>query len=85
MTIPWFGLWAAWIDQLVETIGRDIAPGSSIQVPLFPRLVIAVMLLAFRRPLARGLAAIIAIPTFYWVSWILLLGLVPRPAATSRL
>ena len=79
MTVPWAGLWADWAGQLVGSFGQNIGPGATIEIPFLPRLVVALLLVAIRRPWARGLAAIIATPALYWVSWILLLGLLPRP------
>lgn len=75
VTLPWWGLWPAWIGHLVGSYGANLAPGATILVPLAPRLAIALGLLFVRRPWARGLAAIIATPSIYWVSGVLFLGL----------
>jgi hypothetical protein len=80
LTLPWWFLWPAWVSHLTSSYGANLAPGATIAVPLLPRLLVAVALLAVRRPWTRGLAAIIATPSIYWVSGVLLLGLVPAPA-----
>lgn len=79
ITLPWFHLWATWVMHLVSSFGADLAPAATIDVPFFPRLAVAVaLLLLVRKPWARGLAAIVALPSLYWVSAVALLGLVPR-------
>jgi hypothetical protein len=78
MTIPWPGLWIDWGRRLVESYDSTIAPGAQLMIPFAPRLAVALALLAVRRPWARGLAAIVAVPTIYWVSFLLLLALIPR-------
>lgn len=76
ITLPWAGLWGDWIAQLTRNVAANIAP-SQIPIPPLPRLVLALGLLLVRRPWARGLAAIVAIPAPYWVSSVLLLALLP--------
>lgn len=84
ITVPWLGLWADWIAQLVRNSSANIA-GAQIAIPLLPRLIVAAALLLLRRPWARGLAAIVAIPAPYWVTSVLFLGLLPpiRQRATA--
>jgi hypothetical protein len=77
ITVPWLGLWIDWIAQLTRNTSSTIA-GAQMPIPLAPRLIVATgLLIVIRRPWARGLAAIVAIPAPYWVSSILLLGLIP--------
>jgi hypothetical protein len=80
VTIPWLGLWPEWIRHLMSSYGANLAPAATITIPFAPRLAVALALLAFRRPWARGLAAIIATPSIYWVSGVLFLALVNPPA-----
>lgn len=77
VTLPFATLWVDWFRQLARAYGTDTAPGASIAIPFAPRLVVAFAILALRRPWARALAAIVALPVVYWVSSILLLALVP--------
>ena len=79
ITLPWPGLWVDWAGRLADSYGSNIAPGAQLMVPFLPRLLVAIGLLAVRRPWARGLAAIVAVPTIYWVSFLLLLALIPLP------
>jgi hypothetical protein len=86
ITLPWLWLWPDWIAQLLRNISAVNAP-SQILIPLWIRVPIALALVLVRRPWARGLAAIVAIPLPYWVSSVLLFGLLPpvrkRPDATT--
>jgi len=83
ITLPWAGLWIDWGHRMVDSYGMNIAPGAQLLVPFAPRLAVALALLAVRRPWARGLAAIVAVPTIYWVSFLLLLALLPRPRSAD--
>ena len=76
VTVPWPGLWLDWIAQLGRNVSSINAP-SQILIPPLPRLGVALGLLVIRRPWARGLAAIVAIPAPYWVSSVLFLALLP--------
>src|SRR3990167_6718221 len=78
VTIPWLGLWPAWIGHLVSAYGANLAPGATILIPFAPRLAVALALVLYGRPWARGLAAIIAVPSLYWVSGVMLLGLLSQ-------
>lgn len=72
VTLPWLWLWPAWIGHLAGNISSPLGP--QIPVPIAVRWVIAVGLLALRRPWARALAAAIAIPAFYWGSLVILIA-----------
>ncbi len=78
-TLPWWHLWPDWLGLLTATYGTSIS-AVQINIPLLPRLALAVALVLSGRPWARGLAAIIATPALYWVSSVLLFALIP----TSR-
>jgi hypothetical protein len=75
-TAPWVWLWGDWAALLVRNVDSTIGK-SQLPIPIVPRLIVAAGLLLIRRPRARGLAAIVAIPAPYWVSSVLLLGLLP--------
>jgi hypothetical protein len=64
--LMWPSLWVDWLQQLVGAVGFPLGP--QIPVPLWARLVLAGGLLVLvRRPWGRALAAVVAIPAFYWV------------------
>jgi len=75
VTIPWLGLWPAWVGHLMSSYGANLAPGATILIPFAPRLMVALALVLYGRPWARGLAAMVAVPSLYWVSAVMLLGL----------
>jgi len=84
VTVPWLGLWIDWVRLLIDGSGYSVGP--QIPIPLLVRLGLAVAaFVGLRgRPVARGLAAIIATPALYWVSLVLVLALIPaRRSATS--
>lgn len=64
LTLPWLGLWIDWVQLLIDAYGRAIGP--MVPVPFPVRALLAVALLALRRPWSRAAAAIVAIPAFYW-------------------
>jgi hypothetical protein len=72
ITLPWLSLWPAWVGQLAAYAGQSVGP--VVPVPLIPRLAVALPLMALRRPWARALAAAVAIPSFYWESFVVLLA-----------
>lgn len=80
VTIPWLSLWTDWLRMLVTSAGMSFMP--VIPIPYSARIVAAgLLLLLVRRPIARGLAAVIAIPAFHWISLLLFLALLPGPRA----
>jgi hypothetical protein len=77
VTLPWAGLWLDWIRQLVAVSGSSVPPFDIVPYPV--RLTVAIaIILGFRTRLARGFGAIIAIPGFYWISFIVFAGLIPE-------
>lgn len=84
VTLPWLHLWPAWVAHLASSYGADLAPAATIDVPFLPRLAVAGVLLLVRRPWARGLAAIVATPSIYWVSLVMLVALVPLRSPQER-
>jgi hypothetical protein len=66
LSLPWWHLWPEWIATLRTA-------ESQAWLPIAPRLVIALGLLALRRPWATALAAGIATPAFHEHSFVLLL------------
>ncbi len=86
ITLPWLTLWADWVRLLVSTFGREVGP--EVPIPFVLRLAIAGAVLLFvRRPTSRGVAAVLAIAAFHWITIVLFLGLIPsanRKAPTSN-
>jgi hypothetical protein len=78
VTLPFAGLWIEWAGQLGRSYGTNIAPGSQFTIPFLPRLAIAGVLVLTRRPWARVVAAVIAVPAIYNVTLVGFLALVPR-------
>jgi hypothetical protein len=77
LTLPVLGWWAEWVSLLAWT-NENFRIG--YQIPLVPRLAIALALVALvRRPWARGLAAVVAVPAVYSYSLVLVYSLLPRP------
>jgi hypothetical protein len=74
ITIPWLYLWPEWIEYLLRqptTIAIHIGP------PWYLRLPIALGLLLVRRPWAAALAVIVAMPSL-WLGTLVLLSAVVR-------
>lgn len=70
ITLPWLALWPAWLGLLVEAYGKA-GIGPQIPVPYVARAAIALALLALWRPWSRAAAAVVAIPAFYYASFVL--------------
>ena len=66
ITIPWLGLWPAWLTHLVGGYGQPFGP--QVAVPFAIRFVVALLLIATGRRWARALAAFVAIPAMYFGS-----------------
>ena len=75
-TLPVFGLWTQWLDQLLAATSIVDAP-----VPYWARLAVAAALLLTRRTWARGLAVIVAIPNPTANVYVLLAALTPAQRA----
>jgi hypothetical protein len=71
-TLPWASLWLDWLEQLARYAGQSIGP--QIPVPFVVRLPVAVAILFGRRPWTTALAGVVAIPAFYWESFVCLLA-----------
>ena len=66
VTLPWLGLWPAWVAHLVGGFGQPFGP--QVGIPFVIRFPMAIVLVALRRPWSRALAAFIAIPALYYGS-----------------
>jgi len=72
VTLPWLSLWREWAEQLLRYAGTGVGP--TIPVPFVLRLAIAVPVWFVGRPWARALAAVLAVPAFYWESLVLFIA-----------
>jgi hypothetical protein len=73
VTVPWFWLWGVWIESLLRALnGPPLGP--YFPIPFAVRLLMALALVATRRPWAMALGAAIATPAFYFVSLVLLIA-----------
>jgi hypothetical protein len=72
VTLPWASLWIAWIQQIAAYAGQSLGP--QVPIPFIVRLPIAIGFLALRRPWATAVAATVAIPSFYWESFVIFLA-----------
>jgi hypothetical protein len=69
VTLPWLHLWVEWIDYLLRqpsTIDIHIGP------PWYLRLPFALALLLLRRPWAAALAVVVAMPSLWWGTLVIL-------------
>jgi hypothetical protein len=74
VTLPWLHLWPEWVEHLLRqptTIDIHIGP------PWYWRLPFALGLLLLRRPWARGLAVVVAMPSM-WLGTLVILSAVVR-------
>jgi hypothetical protein len=73
ITLPWLHLWPEYISDLAANLGVPL--GLQVPVPFVVRFVAAgFLLLATRAGWSRGLAAVLAVPAFYWGSLVLLIA-----------
>jgi hypothetical protein len=72
VSLPVLWLWPLWIETMIAAYGQPL--GMQIPVSFPVRLALAGGLLLLWRPWSRALAAVIAIPAFYWGSVVLLLA-----------
>jgi hypothetical protein len=71
ITIPWFGLWPEYARFLAS---QPAVAGTIVPIPWFVRLPFALVLLVPRRPWTSALAAIVAIPNWYWYTSLILIA-----------
>lgn len=72
VSLPVWWLWVPWVQTMIAAYGQPL--GMQIPVPFPVRLALAGGLLLLWRPWSRALAAAIAIPAFYWASFVVLLA-----------
>jgi hypothetical protein len=71
ITIPWAGLWIDYVQFLAR---QPSVTGTVIAIPWFVRLPFALLLLLPGRPWTSALAAIVAVPTWYWYTSVMLIA-----------
>jgi hypothetical protein len=71
ITLPWLWLWRDWVEYLLR---QPPLIAISIPIPWFYRLPFALALLLVRRPWAAALAVVVAIPTLYNSTLLILLA-----------
>jgi len=71
ITLPWLGLWADWIEFLLD---QPPLIAISIGPPWYWRLPVALALVALRRPWAAALAVVVAMPSLYATTFVVLLA-----------
>jgi len=71
ITIPWLGLWPEYVRFLAA---QPAVAGTIIPIPWYLRLPFALLLLVPRRPWTSALAAIMAIPNWYWYTSLILIA-----------
>ena len=73
ITLPWLHLWPEWIANIVAISAIPFGPQIPISFPV--RLAAALIILAaYRTTWARAIAATIAIPAFYWGSFVVFIA-----------
>jgi hypothetical protein len=72
VSLPWLSLWPGWIETLFTRLPHPLGP--VVPVPFVVRAVVAVGLVALRRPWSRALGAVIASPDLYWGQLVVLLA-----------
>jgi hypothetical protein len=73
ITLPWLALWPAWFAVLTEAYGKP-GIGPQVSVPYLARAAAVLVLLAMWRPSSRAAAAVVAIPAFYFASFVLFIA-----------
>ena len=71
ITAPWFDLWFEYARFLAA---QPAVAGTIVPIPWFVRLPFALLLLLPRRPWTAALAAIVAIPNWYWYTSLILIA-----------
>lgn len=72
VTAPQLWLWPAWVQHGLQAVGSGIGP--QIPIPLVVRWAAAAGLLTMRRPWTRALAAVVAVPGFYYGTLVMLIA-----------
>lgn len=73
VTLPWLHLWPEWISHLIQYLGLSFGPQIPVPFPL--RLLAAGLLLVIsRNAVVRAIAATVAIPAFYWGSFVVFIA-----------
>ena len=86
LTLPVLGWWGDWTATLQRAAGAHTASVGYHEVPLTARIVVALAILGlWRSPRAGALAAAVAIPGLYAISFVLLYAVVAQPQARSAL
>jgi hypothetical protein len=88
ITLPWAGLWVDYAQFLMQ---QPSVSGTVIAIPWWVRLPFALLLLLPRRPWTSALAAVVAVPTWYWYTTVMLIapirlyldGLKPKPVVAG--
>jgi len=71
ITAPWLDLWLEYARFLAA---QPAVAGTIVPIPWFVRLPFALLLLLPRRPWTSALAAIVAIPNWYWYTSLILMA-----------
>lgn len=71
ITLPWAFLWPQYAEFLLR---QPAIAGTVLPIPWWWRVPVALLLLLPRRPWTSALAAIVAIPTLYWYSTLLMIA-----------
>lgn len=71
ITLPWAGLWIEYVQFLAR---QPSVSGTVIAIPWWFRLPLALLLLIPRRPWTSALAAVVAVPTWYWYTTVILIA-----------
>lgn len=71
ITAPWLDLWYEYAQFLAA---QPAIAGTVVPIPWYVRLPFALLLLIPRRPWTSALGAIVAIPTWYWYTSLILIA-----------
>lgn len=71
ITLPWWWLWPEWFQHLLR---QPVVIAISIPIPWYFRLPVALALLLLRRPWAAALAVVVAMPSLYLSTLLILLA-----------
>jgi hypothetical protein len=71
ITLPWAGLWIEYAEFLLR---QPAVQGTVVPIPWWVRLPFALLLLLPRRRWTSALAAVVAVPTWYWYTSVILIA-----------